>query len=141
MAEKNKRTGSEVSFTEDVIELIRQLTEPFRYKVEAKYLARRRTFEKAKVPGRDDSTVDAILMSEFDAQWRDDARRRLLVPGKETLADINGYLQEKYGVTISPSLIVECFKTEEVEGEMRLLIETLEDFRQQPVDQSKGSDS
>jgi hypothetical protein len=70
-----------------------------------------------------------MLMTEFDAKWGDVDQRRLIVPGKETLASLNGYLQDKYGVTVSPSPIIECFKKEEMEKEMLALIDELEEFR------------
>jgi hypothetical protein len=132
--ERNKRTGASETFNEDVAELLGHLTDPLRYKVEAKYLARRRPFEKARAPGYDESTIDERLMSEFDGQWRVAEQRRLLVPGKEALANLNSYLQEKYGVSISASLIVECFGKEDVDDEMFSLIDQLEEFRKYPVE-------
>jgi hypothetical protein len=109
--------------------LLGRLTDPLRYKVEAKYLARRRPFEKSKTPGYEDSSIDEKLMIEFNERWMDAEQRRLLVPGKETLANLNGCLQEKYGVSVSASLIIECFKREEIEEEMISLIDQLEEFR------------
>jgi hypothetical protein len=132
--ERNKRTGSNEAFNEDVEELLGRLTDPLRYKVEAKYLARRRPFEKSKTPGYEDSSIDEKLMIEFNERWMDAEQRRLLVPGKETLANLNGYLQEKYSVTVSASLIIECFKREEIEEEMISLIDQLEEFRKHPAE-------
>jgi energy-coupling factor transporter ATP-binding protein EcfA2 len=133
LTERNRRIGSNEVFKEDIVNLLVRLTNPLRYKVQAKYLARRRLFEKSKTPGKDDSTIDEMLMSEFDAQWEDIDLRRLLVPGKDTLADLNGYLQDKYGVTISPSVIIDCFKIDEVEIEMVTLLEKLEEFRKHTI--------
>ena len=114
--------------------MLSTLTEPLRHKVEARYLARRRPFEKAKSPSIDDSTIDERLMNEFDVQWKDDALRRLLVPGKEVLATLNSYLQRKYGVTISTTLIIDCFKKEEIPPDMKSLIEEIEGFRKETIE-------
>ncbi|MDZ4344437.1 MAG: AAA family ATPase [Candidatus Binatia bacterium] len=134
IAERNQRTGSNGALTENIGELLSKLTDSVRYKVGAKYLARRRPFERSKTPRHDESTIDELLMTEFDAKWGDVEQRSLVVPGKDTLASLNGYLQDKYGVTISPSLIIECFKKEEIETEMLTLIDDLEEFRKHPVE-------
>ena len=98
--ERNKRAENQITFDEDVAELLLSLTEPLRHRVEARYLSRRRPFEKAKTPSLDESTIDERLMAEFDEVWKDTEKRCLLLPGKETLAVLNTYLQNKYSVTI-----------------------------------------
>lgn len=129
LSERNKRAGTELSFTSDMEDLLAKLTEPLRHRVEAKYLARRRPFEKIKASGLDDSTIDEKLMSEFDLKWKELATRLLLVPGKEVLSILNSYLQGLYGITISPSLIIDCFLKDEIPTEMSSLIKRIEEFR------------
>ena len=73
-------------------------------------------------------------MSEFDVRWKDDALRRLLVPGKEVLAMLNSYLQGKYGITISTTVIIDCFKKDEIPPEMDSLIEEIEVFRKESIE-------
>jgi hypothetical protein len=132
--ERNKRIGTGLSFEEDMAQILTTLTDPLRHKVEARYLARRRTFEKGKAPALDDSTIDEQLMAEFDLQWKDPTFRSLLVPGKDILAELNSYLQSRYGITISQSLIIDCFTREDTPSEMKSLIEAIEEFRRMPTD-------
>jgi hypothetical protein len=134
IAERNKRTGTDFSFQEGVEDLLVALTDPLRHKIEAKYLARRRPFEKAKAPGLDDSTIDERLMIEFDSKWKDPKIRLLLVPGKEVLGDLNTHLQKMYGVTISASLVVECLTQNDIPAEMKSLIEGIDEFRKLPTE-------
>ena len=129
ISERNKRAGTLLSFDGDIGDLLTKLTEPLRHRVEAKYLARRRPFEKSKASGLDDSTIDEKLMGEFDLKWKELGTRLLLVPGKEVLSNLNSYLQALYGVTITPSLIVDCFVKDGVPVEMNLLINRIEEFR------------
>jgi energy-coupling factor transporter ATP-binding protein EcfA2 len=129
IGERNKRAGTELSFDGDMEDLLAKLTEPLRHRVEAKYLARRRPFEKTKASGLDDSTIDEKLMSEFDLKWKDLAMRLLLVPGKEVLSILNSYLQGLYGITITPSLIIDCFVKDGIPLEMSSLIGRIEEFR------------
>ena len=137
IGERNKRAGTNLSFEGDICELLDRLTEPLRHRVEAKYLARRRPFEKAKTPGVDESTIDEALMREFDLKWKDTTLRLLLVPGKEVISILNTYLQSLYGITITPSLIVDSFTPEQVSPEMKSLIDGLNEFRTQQADPEK----
>jgi hypothetical protein len=132
--ERNKRTNAALRFTNDIEELLSNLTKPLRHRVEAKYLARRRAFEKLKQPGVDESTIDEQLMREFDEAWGDLYSRLRLVPGKVVLANLNTYLQSALGIAITSSLIVDCCPLNSVPAEMKFLIEALEDFRQKSPD-------
>ena len=134
ITEHNRRTGETVALDADVTYLIKSVTDPMRHKVEARYLARSRPFEKGKTPALDESTIDEQLMTEFDQLWSDSEKRSLLVPGKEVLAALNTHLQDAYGITVSTSLIIECFRKDDIPDEMVKLIEEIDKFRQLPVE-------
>jgi hypothetical protein len=107
------------------------LTEPLRHRIQAKYLARRRQYERTRKMGLDDSSIEERLLKEFDLVWNDKTQRVLIVPGKETLSELNKYLQNRYEITVSVSLIVDCFRREEISQEMVDLLNAIEDFRKQ----------
>lgn len=134
ITEQKKRTGSEISFEEDVDKLLTSLTDQMRLKVEARYLAKRRPFEKSTAKSLDDSTIDERLMREFDMDWTNQNRRLILIPGKETLAELNRHLQRNYGITISPAFITSCFHKAEIPSEMVTLIEAIDEFRKKSPD-------
>lgn len=73
-------------------------------------------------------------MAEFDESWQDIARRCLIVPGKDTLAAINTYLQENYQVTVSPLFIIHCFRRNELPTEMVELIRQIDQFARAVAD-------
>jgi hypothetical protein len=134
ISERNKRIGENVAFQEDVDFLLTQVTNPMRHKIEAKYLARRRQYERARKPQFDESTIEEDLLKEFDEIWQDSSRRYQFVPGKETLSALNTYLQEKYCVTLSIPLIIDSFRTDEIPSEMIALLNDIDNFRSQTVD-------
>ena len=51
-----------------------------------------------------------------------------MLPGKDALSKVNGHLQDKFGVSVSPSAIVEAMHVDEVPEEMTELIFLLNDF-------------
>ncbi|MFH1970330.1 MAG: ATP-binding protein [Verrucomicrobiota bacterium] len=136
VSERSKRTGKDVPFQEDVDQLLMTLTESLRHKVEARYLARRRQYERSRKTGLDDSTIEEGLLKEFDQVWQDKAQRYLVVPGKETLSVLNTYLQEHYGVTVSAFLIIDCFRKEEIPVEMSDLLNDIDEFRKHPPEEN-----
>jgi hypothetical protein len=136
VAERNRRTGGNIRFAEDVGDLLITLTEPMRHRIQAHYLARRRDFEQSRRSGRDDSTIEEHLLAEFDSVWSDKKKRIMVVPGKEALSALNSYLQKKYSVTLSMTLIVESFRREEVPEEMTQLLNEINAFRQMGVEES-----
>jgi len=134
LKERRRRTGENTEFNEDVASLLENITSPLRHKIEAKYLGRRRMFEKSINPSLDDSTIDEQLMTEFEERWTDPEERYLLVPGKDILSALNSHLQAKFNITISAALIISCFRKEEIPKEMIDLIEEIDGFRRQPIE-------
>ena len=128
IAERNKLRGEHLVFEEDIERLLVSLTDPLKNKVSSKYLARRRSFEQAKAPHRDTSTIDEALMTEFDKAWVS-TKRLDLVPGKDTFSLLNQYLQGKYSVSVSPANVVANLRKDEIPTEITTLIEDLDAFR------------
>jgi hypothetical protein len=131
--DRGKRGENGPAFSEDILNLLMSLTESMRFKVEAKYLARRRRFAKGSTPHLDDSTIDEMLMTEFELDWKS-GRRILLVPGRETITALNRFLQEKYMISISPSQIIANLRKSEVPEEMVELVDAMDQFRRTPTD-------
>lgn len=128
LAENNKRTFKNIEFNEVVSDILAQITDKIRNRVEAQYLEKRKHFEKIKNPGFASETIIEHLISEFDKVWGDLNARLKVVPGKEILGALNNYLQQNYSIAISKTLIVESFRKEEIESEMRELISLIDDF-------------
>lgn len=133
LIDQSNRTGCTTQIDEDIDDILRRLTDPLRHKVQAKYLTRGRPYFKAQNPNFDASTIDEMMMMNFDKRWNDTNQRYTKVPGKYVLAELNKYLQEKYAITLSSALIVECMAKSEIPSEMVRLIESIEAFRVYPV--------
>lgn len=51
-----------------------------------------------------------------------------MIPGKEALSGINQRLQSEYGVSITPTAIIDAMQLDEVPAEMRGLVKALQEF-------------
>ncbi len=128
LAERKRRTGREKVFKEEVSTVLETITSPMKNKILAQYLERRKPYEKAKNHGIADETITERLMSEYDISWNDFSQRLRMVPGKETLAVLNSYLQDKYGITVTHTLVVDLFNVENIDSEMIELIDLIDNF-------------
>lgn len=78
--------------------------------------------------GRHSTEITAKALREFDQSWSHSEMRLAMLPGKDALSVVNKYLQDSFGVNVSPSAIVEAMHVDEVPNEMQSLISALNDF-------------
>lgn len=126
--EKNIRAGKKIIFDENVKNLLIQISEEMKYDVQAKYLSRQEQFEKMVNRSLDPSTINSKILKEYEENWGDFNKRLNLVPGKEMLTKLNTYLQEKYGITITPNLIIAAMDESEIPAEMKEIVSSINDF-------------
>jgi len=129
VAEQNRRADKKVTYEADTRELLEQITDPMKNMVSGQFLAKRTPHEKGKQPGADYATINQQLLEEFENAWKDWAKRRTLVPGKELLSSLNKRLQQDCSVTITPIGIINAMQQEEVPEEICSLIDELDSFR------------
>lgn len=127
--EHNKRSDHKVQCNERAEALFDALSAPMKHRVSAQFLARRQSHEKVGSPALDQTTITQKLLEEFEAIWADWKKRRDMIPGKEFLSIMNQHLQRHYGVTLTPTAIINAIQPEEVPEEIRELIQALDRFR------------
>src|SRR4030095_15661658 len=90
--------------------------------VTAQYLANRRQHELTKSPSLHEATISEAALKEFENCWKDLASRLEVIPGKEALSVINQHLQDQYGVSVTPTSIIDAMQEYEIPDEMKQLI-------------------
>lgn len=128
VADQAKRTGHSVIYSLDAAELLESFASEKKSYVTAQYIADRRRFERSNAPGRSDATVTEDALVEFEECWKAPDSRLAVIPGKEALATLNQILQEKYGVNITVTAILDAMKPSEVPDEMQQLVSDLSKF-------------
>jgi hypothetical protein len=78
--------------------------------------------------GRHAAEITATAFAEIEKAWGDPDKRLAMLPGKDALSAVNRHLQGTFGVSVSPSAIVEAMYVDEVPTEMKELISLLDDF-------------
>ena len=86
-----------------------------------------RSFGKEKSAGVHETTFMEQAISEIDAGWPEFSERLRMIPGKEALAYVNFRAQE-YGVSVTPTGIIEAMRADEIPSEAVALVAMLERF-------------
>ena len=85
-------------------------------------------FEKSVGSTLPQATILEREMGAFELRWADPGARAQMIPGKDALAHVNQALQERLGVSVTPTGIVEAMRVGEVPAEMASLLRLLSSF-------------
>jgi len=96
--------------------------------VTSQHLAFRRRFDRRKNPGLDEATSNSKALAELDTIWASLDKALKIVPGKDCIGVVNQRLQERYGVSVTPTGVIEAMMPEEITKEVATLVRSLEKF-------------
>lgn len=129
ISEQNARTGQANRFEEDIQDILWRITDSMKITVAAQLQTKRVEYARSVQPGVDRATITESVMKDFDDLWSDLSGRLAITSGKDVLARLNEYLQDNYGVSITPKQIISRFRKSEVPVELQDLIREIDSFR------------
>jgi hypothetical protein len=128
VADQARRTGTSASYSSNAAVLLDSFASTKKSYVTAQYIAERRRFERIHSPQSHEATVNIEALNEFEECWTDSNSRLNVIPGKDAISALNQHLQDTYGVSITPTAIIDAMNVSEVPTEMRELIEDISRF-------------
>lgn len=128
IANQNRRTGNEMEYLCDAEAILNKFAKDRKSSVAGHFLSSRRKFVRSKGTGTDDSRINAESLEKFERLWNDPTERYGLIPGKEAISAVNSYLQETYGISVTPVGIIDAMRADEIPLEMRNLVVGLSSF-------------
>ena len=126
--DKNKRNGTAIVYSNCAAELLDAYAAERKTYVTAQCSEKMCAFERTNSPKLDNATISELALSDFEALWQDRELKLAMLPGKEALSSINHHLQTEFGVSITPTAIIDAMKIEEIPQEMNSLVQALADF-------------
>ncbi|MDP3282208.1 MAG: AAA family ATPase [Nitrosomonas sp.] len=133
VSERAARVGNKKEFTGSAVDILQDLSDKMRSRVNAQFMSKREKYLKSANPSHDQASINLQMINDFDELWSNMKTRLEIVPGKELLSSLNGYLQDNHSITLTHSIIVNSMKKEEVPTDIVSLLEKLESFRNEPV--------
>jgi energy-coupling factor transporter ATP-binding protein EcfA2 len=123
-----KRTGADKEKPDSAEALLAEYSISVYSYVIAQHLARRRAFELRNPTGIDEGTFNEETLNSFNQRWELERRSLEMISGKEALSHLNKKLQEKIGISITPTSIIEAMPLSDVPEEMKNLVRMIGDF-------------
>ena len=121
-----KRTEKEMEYDVEAASFLDVYSKNNKQYVTAQYLQNARLYSKQHSPEVNESTVTEKILCEFESSW---TRQPLdMIPGKKTLSEFNKILQDKCGVSITITAVIDAMRVEEIPSEVIEMIENLEKF-------------
>jgi hypothetical protein len=128
ISDQSKRSGCAMEYVSNAAKLLDDFALRKKSYVTSQYLAERRRFERIHSPTAHEASVNEIALNEFEETWKVASRRLAVIPGKEAISSLNQHLQDEYGVSITPTAIVDAMKADEIPAEILKLVRDLSKF-------------
>jgi energy-coupling factor transporter ATP-binding protein EcfA2 len=128
VADQAKRSDRTINYASTAYSVLDDFAAAKKGYVTAQYLANRKRFERSNSPSLNEATVNEAALNDFEICWKDSSSRLEVLPGKEALSAINQHLQTQYGVSITPTAILDAMLREEVPLEMQEIVNDISKF-------------
>jgi hypothetical protein len=127
VADKQKRTNEPAPDREPMDVVLRRITDPERNSSLGQYIAKRTEF--LRHTGKNQATLASETSDQFDRKWNTLDKRMEIVHGKNTLAAVRKYIQDKFGVSLTDHRIIAAFTPEEIPQDLVALLKSLDAYR------------
>lgn len=126
--DKVRRSGLPQTYLNQAQALLGDFANAKKTYVASQIQANLRQFERKNSPSLNDTAIIQTAIETFDRLWADETARFFTIPGKDALSAINGGLQEQFGVSVTPTAIIDAMHIGDIPAELRELIQTLAAF-------------
>ena len=123
------RQGVKASADVAVLPILETIVESLRSDAQAQFVGKAMDYHRRPGVPTNNSDISKLALDRFQSRWKELPDRLSLVSGKTALSLLNGVIQEKYGVSITPIGITYAMRQDEVPQAMLTLLQGLERFR------------
>ena len=128
--ERQKRGSRIPMYESEAMSILTDFAEQRKLYLMSQFTERHAQYQRGTGSKSKNETLFEDALKEFEGRWKDPRERLAMIPGKEALSYLNGVIQKKYKVSLTPVSIVDAMKGDEVPQEMRALLEMVERFAQ-----------
>jgi predicted ATP-dependent endonuclease of OLD family len=129
IAERKSRTDIQISKTTTIGDLLVEITEGIKSKIQGQYIARRTEYLESKGTKIDSADITTATINNFEKRWKNLDSRLEIVPGKEVLRQLREKVQQLYSVNLTDIKIIDEFQFDEIPPDLKNLIINPENYR------------
>lgn len=126
--ENARRGGKEATYDLSANDILDEFAFSKKSYVAAQYVSNRKQFERQISPGINDATINELALHEFEETWSNHGSRIAMIPGKDAFSDLNRRLNDSLKVSITPTLVIDVMKKDEIPADIRKLVEEIANF-------------
>lgn len=124
--ERKRRDPRVPEYCDEALKILLQFGEERKIYLTSQFTRRHMQFQRQIGSTKLDETLMQEGLAEFERRWSDLSERLRMIPGKEALSHLNGYLQTTYKVSLTPVAIIDGMRREEVPDEVVSLLGMIE---------------
>jgi energy-coupling factor transporter ATP-binding protein EcfA2 len=128
IVERASRGGDSVEYTGNSASFLDAYAAEKRSYVTAQLLENAKRFKKQSAPSVHPATVTEKVLEDINQNWKDDAARLRIIPGKDALSALNQHFQKDFGISVTNTAIIDAMKPAEVPQALKTLIERIASF-------------
>lgn len=114
--------------------LLEEITEDSHSHILGQYVAKRQQYSPS---GRDKASSAGDAIAWFQERWTSLERRLEIVKGKEVFSKLNERLMKDFQIQLTPVMVVDEMRLDEVAPDMRDLLSALERFRNRATESAE----
>lgn len=133
VADQVKRSGKAREYSGNALQDLLTYAENTKSDFMAQAVENRQRYIKSIGQKDHDKTIMKKAIGEFEDQWKDQDSKLRIIAGKDALSWINQSLQTSYGVSVTPTAIIDALLPNEIPLEMIELIASLAAFSKKEV--------
>ncbi|MBL8546612.1 MAG: AAA family ATPase [Hyphomonadaceae bacterium] len=126
--ESAKRSGKKVTYEASAEQFLSEYCNGKKAYVQSQLLSERRRFERSRASTKHESDINEIVLKEFDLHWQNLDERLRCIPGKDAFSAVNKALQDKYGISLTPTAVLDAMLVGEMSRDVVALLEMLKQF-------------
>ncbi len=123
-----RRSGKKASYEASAEKFLSDYCDSKKAYVQSQLLSERRRFERARASTKHEADINEIVLKEFDLNWQSLDNRLRCIPGKDAFSAVNKALQDKYGVSLTPSAVLDTMLVGEMSADVVTLLDMLKKF-------------
>lgn len=128
VAEQERRTGTQLNYEACTEDLLEQFATERKSYITSRLLDSRQHFERQRGSSQANATVNEATLDDFEITWREKSTRLNALPGKEAVSFLNTHFQDCYGVSVTPTSIIEAMTSVDIPPDMKEMVKAISDF-------------
>ncbi len=129
ISQRERRTGISMMCADGCSAILDDFASRQKSYIQSQFIDSYKRFNRLTASSEHETVLNRVALDELELDWCKGPNRKLqLIPAKKALSAVNQELQEEFGVSVTPTAIIDSMHMNEIPTEVRCILESLADF-------------